>query len=377
MQSTRPCMPPPAPPLHVEDSERGPDGEPPRHCLVSAATRAELAGYGAKRISQSKCKARRGRVKQRSSGCQLAAPKAGAAPAHPADSTPRPACCRTAPLLPCPSQEIFDLTPFYLKDLPFRWEQRGGGFAGKARGSGGGPPAGRLLAGLQPFLSSPSLPRPQPAPSGLAMCVPLSLRLPPACPACPLLQMFLLRDIKGVVARRYGGDWRKVLAARQRMENIMQEFNDRCGGPPRLRPAGALLAARCAARCPVTASSWLGAGLALAAPPLHGMPKPSAAATAAAAVPRRYEAERVARRQALLGELQRRGYSADAAAALLTSAWAGIYLWWAGGLVGSGLGRPHSCLHVTSASGRARRAAPAPPAAPPATLPCRPPASTF
>lgn len=43
----------------VEDSEEGPDGEAPRHCIVSGATRAELRGYSQKRISQSKAKASR------------------------------------------------------------------------------------------------------------------------------------------------------------------------------------------------------------------------------------------------------------------------------------------------------------------------------
>ena len=41
----------------VQDSEVDEEGEPPKYCHVSGATRAELTGYLQKRISQSRCKA--------------------------------------------------------------------------------------------------------------------------------------------------------------------------------------------------------------------------------------------------------------------------------------------------------------------------------
>lgn len=44
-------------PPQVQDSEVDEDGEPPKHCQVTGATRAELTGYLHKRISQSRCKA--------------------------------------------------------------------------------------------------------------------------------------------------------------------------------------------------------------------------------------------------------------------------------------------------------------------------------
>ncbi len=43
--------------LQVQDSEVGEDGESPKHCHVSGATRQELTGYLQRRISQSRCKA--------------------------------------------------------------------------------------------------------------------------------------------------------------------------------------------------------------------------------------------------------------------------------------------------------------------------------
>ena len=45
-------------PLQVHDSERDEAGRPPRHCLVSAATRRELSAWGLQRIGQKKAKVR-------------------------------------------------------------------------------------------------------------------------------------------------------------------------------------------------------------------------------------------------------------------------------------------------------------------------------
>ena len=41
-------------PLQVQDSEEGADGAPPRHCVVSGATREEMTGWLHRRISQTK-----------------------------------------------------------------------------------------------------------------------------------------------------------------------------------------------------------------------------------------------------------------------------------------------------------------------------------
>ena len=40
----------------MQDSEEDEDGNTPQHCLVSGATRRELAGWRHRRISQSKAK---------------------------------------------------------------------------------------------------------------------------------------------------------------------------------------------------------------------------------------------------------------------------------------------------------------------------------
>ena len=52
---------PATPPLlpaaqQVQDSEEDEDGNPPKHCLVSGATRQELAGWHHRRISQGKAR---------------------------------------------------------------------------------------------------------------------------------------------------------------------------------------------------------------------------------------------------------------------------------------------------------------------------------
>ena len=40
----------------VADSEVGPDGRPPKRCLVSSATRRELTGWRYRRITRGKAK---------------------------------------------------------------------------------------------------------------------------------------------------------------------------------------------------------------------------------------------------------------------------------------------------------------------------------
>ena len=135
--------------VQIQDSRRDFQGRPPRHCLVSAATRSELTSWRWQRISASKAKVGGWAVQHLSKGPPARATRQCSASVtvtrqqqHGGKAGRLPGSLRLPNLsaLRCPSkaaprvplQDIFEQTKSNLEGLDYRIERKGG-FEAKAR----------------------------------------------------------------------------------------------------------------------------------------------------------------------------------------------------------------------------------------------------